>query len=149
MCLLSTWLLGICSGTRSSWDSSPPARCKKQSPCHLSSSLFSLSFSFSLFLNVSFLNVFFLCLWPTWHLYLNCLPRKSIALPLSSLLGEPVQGFFRWKILHICKVWFTNIERFFDKCIYQRVFSSTSFLPGSTIPLKRPLSKRHPLKMPI
>ena len=58
MCLLSTWLLGICSGTRSSWDSSPPARCKKQSPCHLSSSLFSLSFSFSLSLNVSFPNVF-------------------------------------------------------------------------------------------
>ena len=51
--------------------------------------------------------IFFLCLWPTWHLYLNCLPRKSIALPLSSLLGEPVQGFFfRWKITHFCKIWF-------------------------------------------
>ena len=51
--------------------------------------------------------ILFLCLWPTWHLYLNCLPRKSIALPLSSLLGEPVQGFFfRWKITHFCKIWF-------------------------------------------
>ena len=107
MCLLSTWLLGICSGTRSSWDSSPPACCKNQSPCHLSSSLFSFSFLFLCLWMYLSECILFLCLWPTWHLYLNCLPRKSIALPLSSLLGEPVQGFFfRWKITHFCKIWF-------------------------------------------
>ena len=145
MCLLSTWLLGICSGTRSSWDSSPPARCKNQSPCHLSS----LSFPTSLSLNISFPNDFFSL--PLTHLaFVSELFAKKIDCPASFVsVRRACPSFFRWKILHICKIWLANIERFFDKCINQRVFSSISFLPGSTIPLKRPLSKRHPLKMPI
>ena len=103
MCLLSTWLLGICSGTRSSWDSSPPACCNNQSPCHLSS----LSFPTSLSLNLSFPNDFFSL--PLTHLaFVSELFAKKIdcPAPFVSVRRACPRFFFRWKITHFCKIWF-------------------------------------------